>query len=1436
MKNFRKLVTVFLLVSFISFNSSVAMVFAEGNNDNQNQSENQQNDNQDKNKNEDKKQDENKQDDNKQEEQQTPQLNSNNNKDNAPSHDPEPTTATISASKVVCNSESDLPNWGAGGPDITSSTAADYVASHSNNCHLEPWTFQWAPNDASNPGDNVESASTPWTTFTSTAEIPAPYSVWVREEMKDGYVPFSGSSSDVSAEFYCNNDVLNYDNYDFISPVEAGHTYHCVGFNALSQHEDSPTLAVTATKIVCDSEADLPNWGTANTGVNGRPSKIDENTATTWLENHPNCHPQSGWSFQYGDQSTTAPSDTFIGVKDGYTEFGPTGEDGTTTVNVPLDGVTEVHLAEVQKEGYIPFDSEANNESSPSAEFYCDSYFYNYDNYEGLHDNEGNVITTPGTHHYCIAWNVATSHEEPQQCNPEVNLLENGDFEAPALSFGTWDIIADSNPLLKWLVSWTNPQTDGRLGLEIQNHVAGDPAGGNQHAELDGDHPVTIAQTVPTIIGKTYDLNFSYSARPGRNADDNKIEVKAGGNVLGAVLSNDGTSLLNTLWGIETRSFVATSTSTTIEFKDTGTDTSFGGYLDNVSLKCNPNPAPQCNEDASQEIVSDTTTTDEDGAAVALSYIHPAWTASIPGATWIWATNPVESPTNDADLTKTFTKTFNIVGTPTSGTLDIAADNSYTVKVNGTTVPVVFDNNNFQLATQDSYDVSSFLVTGANTLEIKVTNKEIGENADPANNPAGLLFKLTVHNDECVTPPTKKDGFIHIFKFVNGEQATAENTDGATFPMFNNRDVNTYTLSPVGWWGGNEDDHSDGDIPYEATAWEHGGGTYSTWENLDTNLVGESCDAENHPAYELVGYSSGTTKEEAMNAPKTLDKPSFVIDGNVYVIVWNHKCGGDSEPTTGSLEITKYVCPANTSVVRSVNGVGKTVPEGCSPLAGTEFGYVHGDQTDANGPYPELSESLTSGGTTGNDGKLTIGPVPATGRYLIKETDGTNLLGLYCEGDGDTSDNNDNQELTFVPAGGIAHCVAYNKTTNGGGDEETTTSHTTVVKDADMNGWTFINDQTDAPSTTGSFVNGPDTAPLGDGSAQLVLSNNTQGEYFGTAYSGTPLSSIKSLKYSTYRVSGDPATALSLQLNIDTDSTDLNLGWQGRLVYEPYYTQTVSTGVWQEWDALNDAAGTGTGNWWFSNGTIASNTGCTQADPCTWAEVLAALPNGAIHGTLGAVGFKAGSNWSAFVGSVDKFIMAVKTGLNTHTETYDFEPTNVQIDLPACSDGIDNDNDGKIDYPADPGCSNAEDNDETNPIVNNFSGPTGGGGGGGGKILGKVLGAETSCGIYVDKFVRRGYKNDVDTVKKIQKFLNDYMKAGIKEDGKYGKTTEAWVKKFQTKHSDKILSPWGFNGPTGIFYVTTQTAVNNIMCPDLNLGIPPLIPFETNPAAPKKEE
>ncbi len=56
----------------------------------------------------------------------------------------------------------------------------------------------------------------------------------------------------------------------------------------------------------------------------------------------------------------------------------------------------------------------------------------------------------------------------------------------------------------------------------------------------------------------------------------------------------------------------------------------------------------------------------------------------------------------------------------------------------------------------------------------------------------------------------------------------------------------------------------------------------------------------------------------------------------------------------------------------------------------------------------------------------------------------------------------------------------------------------------------------------------------------------------------------------------------------------------------------------------------------------------------------------------------------------------------------------LEVIVTQCSDGADNDSDGKIDYPTDPGCSSFSDNDETDPAPPPPPPPSGGGGGGGG--------------------------------------------------------------------------------------------------------------------------
>lgn len=218
---------------------------------------------------------------------------------------------------------------------------------------------------------------------------------------------------------------------------------------------------------------------------------------------------------------------------------------------------------------------------------------------------------------------------------------------------------------------------------------------------------------------------------------------------------------------------------------------------------------------------------------------------------------------------------------------------------------------------------------------------------------------------------------------------------------------------------------------------------------------------------------------------------------------------------------------------------------------------------------------------------------------------------------------------------------------------------TTVIHPGDMDGWVFAQE---TPTGSGAMVEGPATPPLGAGSANLIV-DSTGGEVLAKAdYQGLRLDQVSTLEYSTYRTSGGPALAIALQFNFDGDLTDANDAFQGRLVYEPYHTQTVTTGEWQTWDALNDSAGTGTGNWWFSNAAHAASSTCTMATPCTWSEVLAVFPNGGVHNTFGAVILKAGGGWTGgFDGNVD--------ALTINDDTYDFELTNDPHDANACKNG-----------------------------------------------------------------------------------------------------------------------------------------------------------------------
>jgi len=223
--------------------------------------------------------------------------------------------------------------------------------------------------------------------------------------------------------------------------------------------------------------------------------------------------------------------------------------------------------------------------------------------------------------------------------------------------------------------------------------------------------------------------------------------------------------------------------------------------------------------------------------------------------------------------------------------------------------------------------------------------------------------------------------------------------------------------------------------------------------------------------------------------------------------------------------------------------------------------------------------------------------------------------------------------------------------------------------------------------------------------------------------------------------------------------------------------------------------------------------------------------------------------------------------------------TNTFVQPSQCSDGVDNtDPEDTLADASDPGCwtdpndsstYSASDNDETDPsdVCPNDSGiqtstdqctppptppappttppatsPTIGTGRSGDfrNPPGQVLGASTvgqvlgeSCGLYMDKFIRSGRKNDVAQVKSLQTFLNKWMNSGLPITGYYGPLTLGALNAFQTKYANEVLTPWGLTRPTGIAYLTTLRQINMLECPELMLQIPTLIEWSKNPNAPK---
>lgn len=642
-------------------------------------------------------------------------------------------TATVIATKIVCENEADLPNWGEDDEDtnasITADTAADYVAGHEG-CHLQSgWQFEWAPNGTANPGDNIGIAGGPWTTSGLTdangvvqMTVPASEgSTWFREVPQDGYIPFSGWISNVentpttedefSAEMYCNNDVLNYDNYDWINGVKEGGTYYCVAWNVSTQ---KPPESCRVDVVSAVGDEGVGNDNAVAAWIHSSWTHALESVAT-WIWDTPEVLPANMltdedktftkdfyvdgpvndatlnlaadnryWITINGDDVVSNTGEFNYGAVTGPIDVASYVDSGWNTIMLKVEnianGSTDPHANPAAGIYQLVVNGEAQTscEQPPSDDDVSDVTVCKYQNSiddDNLLDGwnvwlDGYVGDTLSTyvsneHDYldvtgesengkqtgCVTfdnvpygsytlgedmqdgWENVTGVEgatdagavvevnEPTQtfnlvnaltCNPEVNLIQNGSFEDPEVTHGDgWDIFPSGTSDLDWTVSWRDPFVGAPLtaNAELHRGVNGWQANnGMQYTELDSDWnghaegpngeeaSVILSQAVPTIPGRTYELSYAFSPRPGTAAAQNSLEASEDGNVLNTVPGTDGSANTNTAWTTYTDSFVAGDASTDIAFKDLGTPNSEGTFLDDVRMYCIPKGEEHHNE------------------------------------------------------------------------------------------------------------------------------------------------------------------------------------------------------------------------------------------------------------------------------------------------------------------------------------------------------------------------------------------------------------------------------------------------------------------------------------------------------------------------------------------------------------------------------------------------------------------------------------------------------------------------------------------------------------------------------------------------------------------------------------------------------------------------------------------------------------------------
>ncbi len=702
--------------------------------------------------------------------------------------EPEP-MVNLHAYKVMCESESDFPEWvkDANYPSmLTEELIMDYVEDSEGACWFEPgWEFEWAEKTVSDPGgDYIGYGGDDWNTFGPTNEdglamtqLDFEDTVWVREVLQEGYLPFSdepGGAYSESAELICHTDGYNYDNYERLDDPVFGEDYYCAAFNTLIE-EPEPKATIFAHKVVCEDESHLPNWGDTPEG------EIDEATAINFVsENSEYCRLEPNWQFEWGyDGEVDKKPGDFTGPAGGNwhafdTVTGSTPEEPAKAYITDLK-TSDIWVREILKDGYLPFSSSGSEiGDSYSAEFYCHQDVYKYDNFDRV---EGVELENE---YYCVGFNVL---EEPEPdtatirahkviCEDESDLpdwVKDRSYPSqgePLTEQKVIDYVNNSEGRCRftekgedWSFQWGY---DGEVDKKPGDFTG--PAGGNWHAfenKALGINPALATVNleegenvrVREVLQEGY---LPFSDEPG-GAYSESAEL---------ICHTDGFNYDN------------------YEYVD-GMEAD-GEYIC-VAFNVPEEEEPVCEDIV---IVSDETNEvyqEENNemnsyigpfgaiANAVKTFVHDNWT-SITGAEWIWKTEEVENP--EEDEVYYFEKHFDIHGTVSSATLEVAVDNSYKVWINDELIDDRFNvEDNYSETRIYSIDSGKFDDT-ENVIKFKVKNWE-QPGGTWETNPAGLLYRLDIERNTCYEPdPEPETGRITAHKIEASVQPEELETMG----------------------------------------------------------------------------------------------------------------------------------------------------------------------------------------------------------------------------------------------------------------------------------------------------------------------------------------------------------------------------------------------------------------------------------------------------------------------------------------------------------------------------------------------------------------------------------------------------------------------------------------------------------------------------------